>query len=805
MVSENTKSKQAELINLLSPNVSGIYSFAEYIGKKALPVAPIGEENFENFFEINRPDDMDGIYAYITFDEKLTVKMGANYFKSLFTKFDLVKKLTGNTYGGQLDFLIIVGLNRVLIFDAEDYSRRLDLTKEKLERKTGKYNDKFDSLKFENIEGKYVEDDFGEYTLHEFFSTLFRFSISDDKAFEIRTKKLRGELLTYITNHLEAQKIIINEVVHESIDMLNYEKSFHKEIISAVTDTLVLRQILVRILEGRYGFSEKEARDVVKTLGLGSSLDESISKRKHIDLASETEFQDRKKPHDIVAEQIELFNSIEIKDISIESDKEIEQLRAEFINDYSKYGGDLYIGDVAKAATKIEMLLTPNEWAKMWHWTSNENFDFDLADVSPSTIGEQYEQTMGNELKETNGYLYYDTSRAGQKSKGAFYTQEKITEYILDQTLGRKLNEIVNDLEKAAKNKKNVIIEKFLAMKIADITSGGGTFLAGAVKLFGNKYDAIVSAINDDKQLSKFPQLSSKTALQEHAIKFMIYGIDIDLKALIVSSFALGLETMIGESYKLPQLLGRTLLHSNSLVSTTGYASRKLFFDSYKDVIIELRKLRIALLEEKILISDYESERKHLQQNFINQVVLKHKTLDHKLLDNKLIESLEINITEVFFDAEGNMTDGFDIIFGNPPYISLQKMKKEKEIYHILGDFETFEARGDIYTLFYERSLQLLKPDGYLGFITSNKWMRAGYGGKLRDFFTAKHNPLLLVDLGSDMFNAQVDTNILIIQKSNNKKELKAIDLSKRAKDPKKRIENMSDFIKQNFTSINYQ
>ncbi|MFN3491307.1 MAG: Eco57I restriction-modification methylase domain-containing protein [Anaerolineales bacterium] len=46
-------------------------------------------------------------------------------------------------------------------------------------------------------------------------------------------------------------------------------------------------------------------------------------------------------------------------------------------------------------------------------------------------------------------------------------------------------------------------------------------------------------------------------------------------------------------------------------------------------------------------------------------------------------------------------------------------------------NYQTFARTGDIYTLFYEKGLQLLKPSGLLCYITSNKWMLAGYGEKL--------------------------------------------------------------------------
>jgi hypothetical protein len=80
-------------------------------------------------------------------------------------------------------------------------------------------------------------------------------------------------------------------------------------------------------------------------------------------------------------------------------------------------------------------------------------------------------------------------------------------------------------------------------------------------------------------------------------------------------------------------------------------------------------------------------------------------------------------------------------------------------------NFETFEKTGDLYGLFYEHGLNLVKEEtGLLCFITSNKWMRAGYGEKLRKFFLQK-TPLMLIDLGGGVFeSATVDTNILLIK-----------------------------------------
>ncbi len=124
------------------------------------------------------------------------------------------------------------------------------------------------------------------------------------------------------------------------------------------------------------------------------------------------------------------------------------------------------------------------------------------------------------------------------------------------------------------------------------------------------------------------------------------------------------------------------------------------------------------------------------------------------------------NAKEDWFDPEWmyGITDGFDICIGNPPYIQLQRDGgRLADLYQPCG-FDTFTRMGDIYCLFYEKGHKLLNGTGHLCFITSNKWMRAGYGKKLRDYFILYTQPVQLLDMGPDVFDATVDTNILLMQ-----------------------------------------
>ncbi|MCY3682994.1 MAG: Eco57I restriction-modification methylase domain-containing protein [Gemmatimonadetes bacterium] len=136
------------------------------------------------------------------------------------------------------------------------------------------------------------------------------------------------------------------------------------------------------------------------------------------------------------------------------------------------------------------------------------------------------------------------------------------------------------------------------------------------------------------------------------------------------------------------------------------------------------------------------------------------------------------NATADFFDQEWmfGIKDGFNVVIGNPPYIQLQKDNgKLGKLYKDSG-FATFIRTGDIYCLFYEKGVALLKADGHLCYITSNKWMRAGYGKKLREFFAKKTNTKNLLDFGGfQVFEtATVDTNILLIEKASPRQQLQA-------------------------------
>src|SRR5690606_7958228 len=88
-----------------------------------------------------------------------------------------------------------------------------------------------------------------------------------------------------------------------------------------------------------------------------------------------------------------------------------------------------------------------------------------------------------------------------------------------------------------------------------------------------------------------------------------------------------------------------------------------------------------------------------------------------------------------------------------------------------------------------------------LCFITSNKWMRAGYGEKTRKFFSTKTNPIILIDFsGQKIFeSATVDTNVLLLSKQKNRQQTKACIVKEKV------LNNLSDYFRQNSNKTSFQ
>ncbi|GAA7924548.1 Eco57I restriction-modification methylase domain-containing protein [Helicobacter pylori] len=122
-------------------------------------------------------------------------------------------------------------------------------------------------------------------------------------------------------------------------------------------------------------------------------------------------------------------------------------------------------------------------------------------------------------------------------------------------------------------------------------------------------------------------------------------------------------------------------------------------------------------------------------------------------------------------DDEGDFL-GFDCIIGNPPYIRQEHIKPIKPL--LEKQYQDFyNSTADIYTYFFALSYHLLKEKGFNAFITSNKYVRAKYGAKLRELLLKKTTIVSYMELNAlKVFeSATVDTSIMSFIKQTPPKE----------------------------------
>jgi tRNA1(Val) A37 N6-methylase TrmN6 len=183
-----------------------------------------------------------------------------------------------------------------------------------------------------------------------------------------------------------------------------------------------------------------------------------------------------------------------------------------------------------------------------------------------------------------------------------------------------------------------------------------------------------------------------------------------------------------------------------------------LFAESPKD-----KKLRLAKVSKlEATLNALETEIEEIKAN--------------KIFENAFEWRFEF--PEVLND-DGDFV-GFDVVIGNPPYFSLSKVKELSE-YFSKANYVTYSKGADIFCLFYELGGKILKPLGFLTYITSNSWLRAIYGELLKKYFIEKLQPITLINIEDVQIfeEATVESNIITLQKSVNSKPFQVVNLSK--------------------------
>jgi hypothetical protein len=143
------------------------------------------------------------------------------------------------------------------------------------------------------------------------------------------------------------------------------------------------------------------------------------------------------------------------------------------------------------------------------------------------------------------------------------------------------------------------------------------------------------------------------------------------------------------------------------------------------------------LLENKAAVGDLFEKLKSQDisddLNKINREVAALETQIEELKQGKTYRNSfewRFEFPEVL-DDEGKYL-GFDAVLGNPPYIRQEELAPYKTLFQ--ANYETYAGTADLYVYFVERGMSILRPGGHFSYILPNKWMRAGYGDKLRRY-----------------------------------------------------------------------
>ena len=325
------------------------------------------------------------------------------------------------------------------------------------------------------------------------------------------------------------------------------------------------------------------------------------------------------------------------------------------------------------------------------------------------------------------------------------------------------------------------------SIKICDPAIGSGAFPVGLLNEIIAARTLLTLSLNDYPAQEEGESLDTYQArvdfwlhaekrtayaLKRHAIQESIYGVDIDASAIDIARLRLWLSLIVDEDDfeeidALPNL-DYKIVQGNSLI---GFPEQSINTGSWGTGLREVETLKIRFTNET------NHSKKLLLKNEIDEEI------GQRLSNSVNAFGYQINFDFRLFFSEVWRTPnrGFDIVIGNPPYVQIQRFSGQQ----IQKDWEkqgykSFAKTGDIYCLFYERGYRLLRNHGLLAFITSNKWMRAGYGKKLRQFLLNHTKIEQLIDFGeSPIFSgATTYTNILLFEKETNKGEPAVWDLS---------------------------
>jgi adenine-specific DNA-methyltransferase len=454
----------------------------------------------------------------------------------------------------------------------------------------------------------------------------------------------------------------------------------------------------------------------------------------------------------------------------------------------------------------------------------NTPVDQEIA-LDPELLGKVFENLLASYNEETK--------TTARKQTGSFYTPRPIVEYMVDESLKAHLTGALVTAGMSEQNAKTeleilftyteqkpsftqthiaTLLDAIHTCKILDPACGSGAFPMGML----HKLVYIIHKLDPDnarwKQLqidaaAKIPDSSAREAAtvaierdftenegdygrKLYLIENCLYGVDIQPIAIQISKLRFFISLICDQRTNrnkrenhgirpLPNLETK-FVAADALIGLEMENQFELFASpKVKALESELQRVRhdhfaTTTRQRKLALQKRDNEIREALANELQQGSFGDRDSSRKLATwNPYAPQQSAEFFEPLWMFDQSLVDGFDIVVGNPPYISVERFSGKPIQAKWQGMFATYAARGDVYCFFYERGIDLLRKGGTLIYITSNKWMRAGYGKNLRDLFIKKVRIDEILDFGGVLvFNsATVDTCTLRLSKNEPQKQ----------------------------------
>jgi type I restriction-modification system DNA methylase subunit len=202
----------------------------------------------------------------------------------------------------------------------------------------------------------------------------------------------------------------------------------------------------------------------------------------------------------------------------------------------------------------------------LYYTKDKESYNF--ADIDADVLGSIYEQYLGHILKKTQQRTKLTKNHIHRKEQGIYYTPPYVVDYIVRNTLGEKLKEKKNNVEK---------------IRVLDPACGSGSFLIKAFDLINEHYHE-----HEDYQQIRFDsKTSTPYKTRELILRNNLFGVDLDKQAVEIAQLNLLLK-IAEKGHKLP-LLRQNIKIGDSLIDSEKISGSKAFnWDTeFKEVLSE--------------------------------------------------------------------------------------------------------------------------------------------------------------------------------------------------------------------------